>query len=283
MAIIFSQGQTMWNFSPILSGDCVRYFILFLILFNSLSAQTLFWWKPEKGDNFGDALSPIIVERMMSKPIQRSSSGEKKFLAIGSIIQFAEEGDVLWGTGIGGRDLAGPFKFKNLDVRAVRGPLTRQFLLDRGIACPEIYGDPALLLPHLFPSFKRSAKPKYRYIIIPHISEIEIYKTLFKNENLVFPTENWEEIVKKILDSQFVISSSLHGIVVSEAFGIPARLLKMNLRERPFKYEDYYLGTGRPHFRYAKSLQEALELGGESPPVIDLQKLINAFPYDMMP
>jgi pyruvyltransferase len=240
----------------------------------------LFWWKPEMGDNFGDALSPVIVEKMIKKTVRRSLSGERKLLAIGSIIQFAEDNDIIWGSGIGGRDLKGPFKFKNLDVRAVRGPLTRQFLLDHGIECPEVYGDPALLLPSLYPSFKRSKKPKYSYIIIPHISEMNQFKD---NPHVVFPTEHWRQIVRKILDSQFVISGSLHGIVVAEAFGVPARLLKINLTERPFKYEDYYLGTGRPNFSYAKSIQEALEMGGESPPHIDLQMLIDSFPYEIIP
>lgn len=58
-----------------------------------------------------------------------------------------------------------------LDVRAVRGPLTREFLLKKGIACPEIYGDPTLLFPLYFPEFKKAAKSSRDYSIVPHFSD----------------------------------------------------------------------------------------------------------------
>ncbi len=60
-------------------------------------------------------------------------------------------------------------------MRAVRGPLTRQFLMDMGIDCPKIYGDPALLLPKLFPEFKKSENPTKEYIIIPHHSDEHLF------------------------------------------------------------------------------------------------------------
>ena len=76
-----------------------------------------------------------------------------------------------------------------------------------------------------------------------------------------------------------MIASSLHGIVVAEAYRILV-LLRITENEPLFKYRDYYLGTGRKNFSYAKSIGEALQMGGEPLPVFDLKKLFDSFPFD---
>jgi len=260
----------------------VKNFLLRLSLFFILSLSlwgenSLWWWEPAvEKSNFGDALSQVIVEKIIGKSLTRASVNEHKLLAVGSILQFAKEGDVIWGSGIHGRHLLPrDYRFSHLDVRSVRGPLTRAFLTSLGIDAPAIYGDPALLLPLLFPEFK--VQPIRDYIVIPHISEIKLF---LHQKNAVFPTEPWREIVQKIIESKLVISSSLHGIVVAEAFGIPARFLRVTDNEPLFKYKDYYQGTNRFHFHYATSVEEALRMGGEKPGYYNLDALIAAFPYD---
>jgi len=256
--------------------------VLFIFCDASLFADLpLYWWRTNErtsfeGTNFGDELSFAIVERILGKPPTRASASEHKLLAVGSILQFAIDGDVVWGSG-DQQNSASAFHFKTLDVRAVRGPLTRQALLNCGIHAPAIYGDPALLLPYLFPEFKRSETPAYDYIIIPHISEIGLFA---RENNVVWPTEPWQEIVQKITNSKFVISSSLHGLVVAESFGIPARCINKTKRVFSKKYLDYYMGTGRPGYTQAFSVQQALEMGGEPPPIFNAEALLNAFPYE---
>ncbi len=113
-------------------------------------------------------------------------------LALGSILYFGREGDVVWGTGTNGKNTnRGDYRFSHLDVRAVRGPLTRQFLLTMfGIESPEIYGDPALLVPYLFPEFVRPEYPAHPYTIIPHYSE-EMHFPKEAYPHVVYPTEPW--------------------------------------------------------------------------------------------
>jgi pyruvyltransferase len=247
----------------------------------------LCYWRSPSFQNFGDHLSLELVERILNEPVEvykKNKKTEKKLLAIGSIISLASEGDIIWGSGVNGKSLSlANYRFTNLDIRAVRGPLTRQFLMRNfKIKCPEIYGDPALLMPYFFPEFKKSIHPNYEFIIIPHYSEQHFYpKELFPN--VVYPTEPWDQVVRKILDSKFVISSSLHGIIVAEAYGIPARLLKITYNEPLFKYQDYYLATNRPNFKYASSIEEACRLGGEQPFKCDLKKLYGAFPFEYWP
>jgi len=255
---------------------------------NSPEGLPLYYWQQQKFVNFGDYLSLKLVERIVGQPVRvfrrHPKNTEKKLLAIGSLLSFAANDDVIWGTGINGKLLKKEsYNFEHLDVRAVRGPLTRQFLYDNfQIECPEIYGDPALLVPYFFPEFEKPYSPSRDFILILHYSEEHLFS---KEEHpyVVYSTDPWEKIIETILDSKFVISTSLHGIIVSEAYGIPARLLRLTETEPLFKYQDYYLGTGRPDFQYAFSLNEALSMGGEPPFLCNLEKLYDAFPFEYWP
>ena len=270
----------------------MRYFIILVLLLNGsfLQSETekslpLFYWQSKKFVNFGDYLSLKLVQRIVGGQVDTPKHHkEQKLLAIGSVLLFAKNNDIIWGTGMNGKrmDLA-LYKFKELDVRAVRGPKTRQFLQENfGIECPEVYGDPALLIPYFFPEFKKPEEPLYDYIIIPHYTEIDFFP---KSEypNVVYPTEPWNVVIRKILNSKFVISSSLHGLIVAEAYNIPARYLRCTENEPLFKYEDYYMGTNRQNFEYATTIDEALKMGGEPEFECDLETLYNAFPFDYWP
>lgn len=259
-----------------------RYFALFLLLFayDQLLAteKKIFRWKPVSSiDNFGDALSEAIFRKMIGcNPPKASARESDKVLGLGSILHFAVDHDIIWGTGVNGKHPNfQDYPFRALDVRAVRGPLTRDFLERKGIPCPEIYGDPALLLPRLFP--KLSPTPCEDYIIIPHLSEIHLFRNM---PHVVQPFQRWETVVNRILGAKFVISSSLHGIIVAEAFGIPARWLKVTDHEPEFKYQDYFYGTGRFHERPARSLKDAMDKGAHELPALELAPLFNAFPHD---
>lgn len=272
-----------------------RHITFFLLLLQGLAFNhcfagenkdlPLYYWQQNHFVNFGDYLSLKLVERIVNQPVRvyQKKNQEKKLLAIGSILFFANEDDILWGTGTNGKKpLKEDYSFSNLDIRAVRGPLTRAFLEETlGINCPEVYGDPALLVPYFFPEFKKKKHPKYKYIVIPHYSENHLFPK--KASNIVYSTDPWDEIIHKITDSEFVISSSLHGIIVAEAFGIPAKLLRVTDNEPLLKYIDYYMGTGRDEFTFATSIEEALEMGGEPPIQCDLEALYNAFPFEHWP
>ena len=239
----------------------------------------LHWWQPTDGrQNVGDRLSPVIVENMKERyGIQCSYhvNTTRHLYAIGSIIDGGYQSATIWGSGI----LSGNRKFwwrriRKLDVRAVRGPETRRTLLENGIACPEVYGDPAILLP-LFYSPSPSCK-KYKYRVIHH--------HLFEQQcefGLSPLTDDWKSFIDEIVKSELIISSSLHGIILAEAYGVPAILLGTNLDL--FKFRDYYYSTGRFDYPIAESIQEALRT--QPAPLPDLSKLqndlIRSFPTDI--
>lgn len=245
----------------------------------------LYYWTQKQFVNFGDYLSLKLIERIVDGAVRSNPKpNEKKLLAIGSIFYFARENDVVWGSGINGKKLEkSDYTFSHLDVRAVRGPMTRDFLKKNfNIDSPEIYGDPALLMPYLFPEFKRKAIPSRDHIVILHYLDEKLFPKT-EDGHIVYATDPWEDIMEKIMDSAFVISSSLHGVIVAEAYGIPARLLRITQNEPFFKFQDYYLGTNRPDFKYAASIEDALKMGGEPPFECNLESLYDAFPFEYWP
>lgn len=239
----------------------------------------VYWWRPHTGVNFGDELSKVIVERLAGVRLSWSppslSARRSLLFALGSILNLARDGDVVWGSGF--RDAPSPEQrslMAAVDVRAVRGPMTRDLLLSMGIDCPAVYGDPALLLPRLYPDLP--APPRTRdYVVIPNCGEIEFFHGY---HHVVSPMGPWRDITRAIRESALVVSSSLHGLVVADAYGIPARWLRMTNREPLFKYQDYYAATGRPQAVFAASVGEALDMGGEAPARIDLEPLVRSFP-----
>ena len=95
-------------------------------------------------------------------------------------------------------------------------------------------------------------------------------------------TADYRSFIDRIVKSGRVISSSLHGIILAEAYGVPAVLL--NYQEIDLlKYYDYYYSTGRRNVKVASSIKEALETEPmELPDLSDMQKnLLDSFPYDL--
>ena len=245
-----------------------------------VNTVNLHWWKlPGMQQNVGDMLSPVVVEYLLKKnniryaaPISRTCH----LYAIGSIIDGGYQDAVVWGSGLlRGKDHYWWHKFRRLDIRAVRGPLTRQAMLDNGYECPEVYGDPAILMSLCYQPEDR--EKKYAFRVVPHM----VYGSAYPNFLSPY-TESWKNFIDGMVQSELIISSSLHGIILAEAYGIPAVLLNdhdMNL----FKYKDYYFSTGRYEFPVAKSVEEALSMTPARIPDFESiqMKLIEVFPVDL--
>ncbi|WDS36307.1 polysaccharide pyruvyl transferase family protein [Pseudoxanthomonas sp.] len=249
--------------------------------------KSLFWWKPKDGSvNVGDHLSKVLVSAILSlrdTNLLRKRRGTPRLLCIGSVMHFAEGDEVIWGTGINGKIPESTHRFTSLDVRAVRGPKTRTFLQNRGIVVPEVYGDPALLMPRLFDAaLLQGGNARKPFVVVPHFNEsLDKYKGY--EEVLVSPRIEPAAFVRQLLEAEYVVSSSLHGVILAEAYGIPAVYLDWGNGEDRFKYDDYYAGTGRMQWRSGNSVEECLDIGGNGR--FDLASiqdgLMGTFPYDL--
>ena len=100
--------------------------------------------------NFGDALNIPLIKLLSGKKVifskyVNSKPAMKRYSVIGSVLQSIPEQSIVWGSGmISDMEIN---KKLPTDIYAVRGPKSRNILKKNGYNCPQVYGDPALLLP----------------------------------------------------------------------------------------------------------------------------------------
>ena len=232
-------------------------------------------------NNFGDLLGPVLVQKMLERNgLDQDGAAQpgRRLVAVGSILHFARQGDTVWGSGVNGKSFGMTYDFEDLDVRAVRGPLTAEFLRKRGITVPDVFGDPGLLVGRLWDrEALRGDGPRHPVTVIPNLNDYPRYD---RDENTIDPRLPLETILVRIARSELVVGSSLHGIVIAESLGVPARLVR-SASEPMFKYEDYYYGSGRAAFSPADSVPAAIAAGGEGPLDWGADALLDAFPSDL--
>lgn len=273
---------------------------------------SIMWEKSEKNRvniesfslmNVGDTLSPLIVgwllERRGIDP-KRDVGRTKHLLAVGSILSFGGADAAVWGSGVLSRDKVRQIREKKtlyrrkLDVRAVRGPVTREVLMNAGYECPEVYGDPAVLMPLIYPGEKPDRKYDVSVILHHRTSQengredpyhFELGQDLTHQRPVHFidpKTDDYRWFIDEIRSSGFVISSSLHGIILAEAYGVPAFFLNFGIEDQLDKFEDWYRSTGR-ELSWVKTVEEGLDAALPALPSLNgmQEKLISCFPYDL--
>lgn len=207
--------------------------------------------------NVGDALQRHVSARLFGLRTLVVEQGGRRLLGAGSIAHRAQPGDVIWGSGFKDVPLQlSPAEKRSIDVRAVRGPLTADYLAGQGVTVPAGVPcfDPGLLVGDLFADEiavcrRRVAGPR-GLLLVPHYRHTAEWLDRF-----VAPGRRLQPVdcdlfamIRAILAAELVISSSLHGIILAEAVGVPALLLRPPAAEAITKYEDYYQGTGRTTF-----------------------------------
>jgi pyruvyltransferase len=257
----------------------------------------LFWQGGDSGEiNFGDTLSPLIVERLSGKQVSFADVYHCDMIAIGSILDKVVKRQwkrllrlrfhkiKVWGSGSLGPNTIPRHKF--LDIAAVRGPLTQGAML----LPPEIpLGDPGILVDRLFP-----VKPgkEFRWGIIPHVTDQAI--PIFPEMVLATPKATLIDlrdpdisaVIQKIASCEFIISSSLHGLIAADALGIPHVWTRVsgNIHGGDWKFLDYFKSVGQNQIiaplAATTDLRKLEDLSGQAPrPEMERRKdeLISAF------
>ena len=187
--------------------------------------------------NFGDVLNANLLNYLQIPFKHCNKPEDANTFIIGSIARLASANNNVLGSGIiRMEEKINP----DANFKFVRGPLTRQAVLDAGGNCPEIYGDPALLLSE----FCEESNKEYEIGIVPHYKNYSEFKRKYQDKFHVINVVNKDPltVAKEITKCKKIISSSLHGIICAHAYGIPAARVvgKNKVFGDGIKFEDYY-------------------------------------------
>lgn len=224
--------------------------------------------------NMGDLLNELLTTKLFEMEIEHAKDiYEADFTGIGSflgsfynsmsikrgikknIINPNPSLTTIWSSGFMqypiGKEV--PLK-RNIEIASVRGELSKKRLekiLNRELDITT--GDAGLLTSDLVAN---KIVKEYKIGVIPHYKEFEdpIFDTFRENKSfeMIDLRINPYDVINKISKCEYIISSSLHGLIVADSFKIPnIRIVATdNLLGDGFKFDDYYSSFGVQSYFY---------------------------------
>ena len=244
-------------------------------------------------DNYGDLLSPYIVQKLSGCQIIHKNYFvgnwkshiyhwlreifhlnlsldcaylfplESNVVGIGSIIFSGNKRSHIWGSGF----MSPKEQCRYGIIHAVRGYLSLKKIHEQiaegshvKLADKVAIGDPGLLLP----LFINSSDKKHKIGIVPHFSEIEFFKERYEDKYHVIDlrSADIESVTNEITSCEYILSTSLHGIIVAHAYDIPALWVEhTGLEEdtKGFKFYDYFSSVGIESYLPIRDFEEVLK------------------------
>jgi len=201
--------------------------------------------------NLGDALSALMVSVVAGLPVSRKGfdANVERLVAVGTIAQNQKNGHVhLWGTGLDAERNAfdpalGHFALPPetaFTVHAMRGRRGAEVLRRCGLTVPDAYGDPVSFLPRIMG--QRPVVQTHELGVVLHITELtDVTPAALPLPSLIrysippelagavriihTKTDNTTEAMLACVDAmrscKRIASTSFHGLVIAESFGIP--------------------------------------------------------------
>lgn len=246
---------------------------------------TISFFKGKKS-NYGDELGPFIVRRLTNEHVQEKNlwvpllvafknviknaiSGkkinldrilfpfQKNVLTVGSILSQSNYWSIVWGSGFMSENESYGAIIKN--IKAVRGLWSLRKIRYSNPSFSCCLGDPGLLLPLVLP---RTWPQNKNVAIVPHFKEYQFflqYKDLFDIIDLT--CSDVEKITKEITSHKYILSTSLHGLIIAHAYGIPALWMEYSGLEKDtngFKFFDYFSSVGLDNCKPIKNIKQLL-------------------------
>lgn len=166
-----------------------------------------YWARSEAGDNFGDILTPLLFDRLCGIRLDWAEREDADLIAIGSIADTIPRGYA--GTVLGtGCMFDGYIELEAANVLALRGVLTARLA---GLH-PPLLADLGLLASDLAPTVARD---------IP-IGTVRADGDPRPPIGVALdPLGDPEAMIASAARCQRIVSSSLHGLILADALGIP--------------------------------------------------------------
>ncbi|GAB3578160.1 polysaccharide pyruvyl transferase family protein [Calidifontibacter terrae] len=203
--------------------------------------------------NFGDQLSPLVLRHVFGATLKQSGLSQVDLVSLGSILEWLEQSTNrlrphVWGSGFieDGGSWAGP----PVRLHAVRGELSRERMRAAAGRRSIALGDPGMLVDAVFPDlvgvtkrFPLSVVPHYVDFEDPMVSEL---RRRLPQVHVIDVLRHPRDVTADIAASEVVLSSSLHGLIVAEAMGVPNHWTPMSDKVigGAYKFADYYSAFG---------------------------------------
>lgn len=257
-------------------------------------------WNGIKCRNWGDDLNYYFIKLLTKRPVviyQNFKLAQifkiKNYMCIGTILDatgYSNNETVVWGSGV---VKYGRYVKKPLLLCSVRGRLTLNYIHSLDYSCPNIIGDPALLLPKYY--MPKSTDKKYRLGVIPHITDLDhqVVQEIREKypEILIIDLAHynkWTDVIDEICSCEAIASSSLHGLIASDTYGVPNCWIKLGDKVcggLSFKFLDYFSSVGRTEqnplrVENVDDLMKAKDsLKQWKKPVIDTDSILKSCPF----
>ena len=221
-----------------------------------------------KGINFGDSINPLLFERIFDVCIKRGYPTNCDVVGIGSLMQmftlrhiiknskylyflkYNHKPVVTMGTGFCcdiSKFRFGVRTYREVNPLILRGKLSHEVLerVNKKKYSGVVYGDLGLLSSYLL---EKKVGKRYAVGIVPHKFDydnpkIEFLLRSIPNSVLLDLREPPLETLNKIAECETIVSSSLHGLVAADGFGIPNMRIKLSNHgfdfDVDFKFDDY--------------------------------------------
>lgn len=204
-----------------------------------------YYWTGKK--NFGDLLAPLLLKKFCHLDSKLTDPKNAEIVMVGSIAEHMPKDWKGIIAGIGKlHEKSNISHLKNSNILMVRGPLTAEGLDLENV----VYGDPGLLANELVDVREK----KYHLGLVPHWTDTSLEQNpifLKYNPKIIRVSDDPLKVIEEIGQCRKIVGSSLHGIIIADAFGIPRRIeipprsvSHPHIEGGLFKWRDYSASIG---------------------------------------
>ncbi|EGK02949.1 MULTISPECIES: polysaccharide pyruvyl transferase family protein [Dysgonomonas] len=221
--------------------------------------------------NMGDLLNELLISKVFGNDFKKESVSTCELSVIGSGMdcflkdtyiypkyyslyselraKFVSYPVNVWCTGFIFNQRNDKEFIREMNFHSVRGTLTKKRVESiLGKELDIVTGDGGLITPYLL---DKPEQKKYQVGVIAHFKEqnelvFQQLKDSFKDSIFINLRDDPMTVIKQIAQCEYIISSSLHGLVVADSFNIPNQWITVtdNLKGDGFKFHDYYSAFG---------------------------------------
>jgi succinoglycan biosynthesis protein ExoV len=204
-----------------------------------MRAMELFHFRAP-GGNFGDDLNTWFWDEML--PGWQDILPGHLLVGVGTLVNdLMPRGvpKVILGSGVGyGSGLPDARLFAECRVVAVRGPRSAAAL---GLPASVGILDPAAMIP-TFERFRSRGRGR-GVLVIPHHESLRRLNwraiCAMAGTSFLSPCRDSEEVIRRIAGAGLVVTESLHGAIIADAFGVPWRAVSVSARFHRAKWQDW--------------------------------------------